>query len=476
MARYIHIMGILLLLFFLLFAGCAITGSQKGQTVVNENDYEEVIKTLTAALEKNPGDTRILEELGLTYYQNNEFDKSIEILIQVLEKEPDNGRALFYTGTAYEITGDLDNAIEMYRQYNSVSKTSTLRTDLEKRLQKLLYTKMQEDVKKALENEESLDVSTIQDNTIAVVYFKYMGSDENLIPLQKGMADLLITDLSKAEKLTVVERLKMQKLLEEMGLGMTGLVDAGSAPRVGKLLGTSQIVNGAFINLADDQFRIDAGITEIKTEKFSGSKVTGELKNFFKLEKELVFEIIDAVGIKLTQEEIDNIRIVPTENLLAFIAYCNGVDYSDRGMNDEARQEFNKAVELDPGFEIARQKNDQLTDLDAELQPMSELVQVADNQFGEVTTPAREAATVPTPPTTEVPGKPADQLSDTGLPKLPPAGIPSPTLLDRLQHTGQIIDFGFIPGIESREPVQEQTQQTFGNTANIEIKLDIPNY
>ncbi len=396
----------------------------------------------------------------------------------MLDKEPDNGKALFYTGTAYEITGDTDNAIEMYRRYNQVSKTSSLRRDLERRLRKLLYAKMQQEVKTAVKNEAAINVQAIQDNSIAVVYFKYMGSDSNLIPLQKGLADLLITDLSKAEKLTVVERLKMQKLLEEMGLGMTGLVDAGSAPRVGKLLGTAKIVNGAYIDLADEQFRIDAGISEIKTEKFSGRMVSGDLNNIFKLEKDLVFEIIDDAGINLTQEEIDNIRIVPTENLLAFIAYCNGLDYSDRGMMDEAGREFNKAVELDPGFEMAGQKSEQFSDLGAELQPMSELVQLADNQLGQFTTPAPEAATLQpiTPPSTQ-PQTLSEPLAETGLPNVPGAGImPTPTLLDRLQNTGQFIDVGFIPGVESREPVQEQAQPTFGNTANIEIKVDIPNY
>ena len=108
---------------------------------------------------------------------------------------------------------------------------------------------------------------------------------------------------------------------------------------------------------------------------------------------------------------------------------------------------------------------------------MSELVQIADSQFDQFTTPAPAAAAAPTPPAATEPEIPAEQVTDTGFPNVPGVGgIPTPTLLDRLQHTGQFIDVGFIPGVESREPVQEQTQPTFGNTANIEIKVDIPNY
>ncbi|MFQ6115105.1 MAG: hypothetical protein ACE5NG_13660, partial [bacterium] len=73
-----------------------------------------------------------------------------------------------------------------------------------------------------------------------------------------------------------VERVRLQTLLKEMGLGMTGLVDVTTAPRVGKLLGTSEIINGMFIDLEEEKLRIDGNITEIKTGKFTiTEKVSG---------------------------------------------------------------------------------------------------------------------------------------------------------------------------------------------------------
>jgi len=469
------IVKLILYVSLLLFFACATASRQKEGTAATAENKESDISKLQKAVDKNPKNTKALLELGLAWYEKREFQTAIATLNKVLAIEPNNGKALFYAGTAYEINGDLDNAMEMYKKYNRVNKSSDLRTALEKRLKKLVQLQMQKEIKQTIKDEEKLDATQIPQNSIAVVNFKYMGKDDNLQPLQKGLADLLITDLSKVEKLTVIERLKMQALLSEMGLGMTGLVDARTAPRVGKLLGSAKLINGAYINLEKDQFRIDAGITETASGKFKASDVTGKMNNFFKLEKDLVFNLIKTMGYKLSQQEIDNIRIVPTENLLAFMAYCNALDYTDRGKYDEASQEYLKALQLDPKFELAKQKNQQLSGMSEKLQPMNQLVDIAKAEF-EPQTSEVATKTIPAqqPKTTPVAEKSISaNAAGTFTSTTPASGLSEPTFIDRLQTTGQIIDFGFIPGVESREPVQEQSQPTFGNTANIEISVPI---
>jgi hypothetical protein len=44
----------------------------------------------------------------------------------------------------------------------------------------------------------------------------------------------------------------------------------------------------------------------------------------------------------------------------------------------------------------------------------------------------------------------------------------------QVMHMGGMLNQGFLPGIESREPVQEQTQTTFGKTASMEIVVPLP--
>ncbi|MEW6042476.1 MAG: CsgG/HfaB family protein, partial [Elusimicrobiota bacterium] len=58
-------------------------------------------------------------------------------------------------------------------------------------------------------------------------------------------SDILITELVKSGKFIVVERDKMNKIMEEQKFQTQGLVDAQTAVKIGKILGLEAIVVGA---------------------------------------------------------------------------------------------------------------------------------------------------------------------------------------------------------------------------------------
>ena len=57
--------------------------------------------------------------------------------------------------------------------------------------------------------------------------------------------DIMITELVKSGKFIVVERDKMDKLMEEQKLGQSGVIDPNTAAKVGKILGLNAIVTGS---------------------------------------------------------------------------------------------------------------------------------------------------------------------------------------------------------------------------------------
>ena len=69
--------------------------------------------------------------------------------------------------------------------------------------------------RKAVEGERELKAPPGR-NTLAVLYFKNQTGQPEIDPLQKGIALLLITDLSKVKSLQVVERAQLQALVEEL--------------------------------------------------------------------------------------------------------------------------------------------------------------------------------------------------------------------------------------------------------------------
>jgi len=154
--------------------------------------------------------------------------------------------------------------------------------------------------------------------------------------------------------LTVIERQKINVIMDELKRGASGYVDPATAPRVGKLLGTNKVVTGTVMGLGEDGFRINGVVVKTAdgTTQNPDAK-EGELKELFKVQKDFVFALIDSLGITLSQGERDAIEEVPTESYLAFLAYCRGLDYEERGMYKPAQQEFNKALELDANFDEA---------------------------------------------------------------------------------------------------------------------------
>lgn len=87
--------------------------------------------------------------------------------------------------------------------------------------------------------------------------------------LGQAASDILITELVKTGKFIVVEREKMNKLLEEQKLGMSGAIDPNTAAQVGKILGLSAIVTGAISNFGVRTTGSDYLIAQSKRQEAS---------------------------------------------------------------------------------------------------------------------------------------------------------------------------------------------------------------
>lgn len=87
--------------------------------------------------------------------------------------------------------------------------------------------------------------------TVAVLYFdnNSIGKDAaDFAGVGKGIADLLITELASNSAVRVIERDRLQALLQEQNLTKDGAIDAETAIRVGKLLGVRHMITGGFMN------------------------------------------------------------------------------------------------------------------------------------------------------------------------------------------------------------------------------------
>jgi len=208
--------------------------------------------------------------------------------------------------------------------------------------------------KKVLEEEKTLQALEGK-NTVAVLYFQNKTNQSDLDPLQKGLTLMLITDLSKVGGLQVIERVRLQALIEEMGLGTTGLVAPGAAPRVGRLLGAQWIVGGEILKGPADQLNLQSNPLEVPTQKILGQLMTGgQLEELFRMEKDLLFEIVKLLKIDVRPIEHE-LRKPCSTNLRALMALFRAIDASDQKNYESAAEFYEKALKEDPAICIAKE-------------------------------------------------------------------------------------------------------------------------
>lgn len=168
--------------------------------------------------------------------------------------------------------------------------------------------------------------------------------------LSKGLADMLITDLSQCGQLQVVERERMQALFEEMKLSTTGLIETSTGTQFGKVAKVDKAILGSFLKEGEN-LEIEAHLIDVATKKLLRVEwVKGKAEDLLKLEKKLSFKIIENIHIPITEAEKESIRYVPTDSIGAVEHFYNGLNHYDRGEYYKAYVEFRSALKKDKGY------------------------------------------------------------------------------------------------------------------------------
>lgn len=105
---------------------------------------------------------------------------------------------------------------------------------------------------------------------IAVMDFQQNGTFDSA-DVGKIVAEWLTTSLVETGRFDVIERRLLQQLIEEQKIGKSGLVDPGSASKLGRLLGVKTIVSGT-VQSYGGIYEINARLINVET----GSIITAE--------------------------------------------------------------------------------------------------------------------------------------------------------------------------------------------------------
>jgi tetratricopeptide (TPR) repeat protein len=319
---------------------------------------DKIQARLSEKVASNPGSAEANRDLGVWYYKANRFAESRVPLEMARKINPRDGVSALYAGLAAEQMKDYAAAKDAYNSYLAVGKTPSVRRDIRGRLVVVTTEEAKASAKAAVSNESKIAQVAGTPTTVAVLPFAINSANPDYAPLQVGLSDLVISDLAKVKRLTLVERDKIQAISDEIALVKSGQVDATSAVRAGKLIQAGTIVKGSLLNTEGQNFTLTSLTVSTQTSQQVGSGLneTKTMDQLFAAEKDLVAATFKDLGITPTPAEQREVDRRPTQSLQALLAYSRGLMAQDAGRLDEAARFFDNARSIDPGFSAALQR------------------------------------------------------------------------------------------------------------------------
>ena len=216
-------------------------------------------------------------------------------------------------GLTYEKEGNLDKAIESYRQALTINKNDSFAAVLVKKAQEMLDLQKDIEGKKrmdtlvkdlaeryrsqAKERSAMEDIWTSRPMVLSFVGIQEKGGLAERDGFSMVLMSQLADHLNASGRVRVVERVVIERLLEELNLGSSDLADTETALRLGKVLAAKLIGTGSIFYLPQGTMLslrlIDtetSAIPQVMTRQVDSSMSME--KDIFRLNREILSTVI----------------------------------------------------------------------------------------------------------------------------------------------------------------------------------------
>lgn len=193
---------------------------------------------------------------------------------------------------------------------------------------------------------------SVAPKTVAVLYFDNATGNADYDPMGRGMAAMLITDLSGVPEIRLVERDRMQAVLDEQRLQSSNFFDPATAVKTGKLLGAEYLLTGSMTASRPDM-RIDTRVIRVETgEIVRSAKVQGKEEQFFDLQQKLARELIKGLPIAVSPEATEALRQRQQRNRIddasTMVTFSQGLRSFDNRDYVDAVEKFGRVMLKSP--------------------------------------------------------------------------------------------------------------------------------
>lgn len=314
------------------------------------------IPELRERVAREPRNAQATLRLGAALFAADRCDEAVPVARSGIELDPRNAVGPLVVGQCLEAGERFDEAIELYRWFSDANPNARGVGAVRAREMFAIRNAATAGARRALAREAELTAEAADLRTVAVLPLSVVG-DEQYRPLSRALAQMLISDLGLLREFRLVERLQLSALLDELALAETDRVDQETAARMGRLVQAGRMVQGLAAIPPDGQVRLEASVLDAQGQVTAPAIATGRFRDLMRLQKDLVVVLAGRLGYTLSEAERRMILENGTQNLVAFLAYANGIEAEDRGDYGNAAAFYAQAVRADPNFQAARNQH-----------------------------------------------------------------------------------------------------------------------
>ncbi|MBW2600415.1 MAG: tetratricopeptide repeat protein [Deltaproteobacteria bacterium] len=277
----------------------------KGNILAGQDKKEEARAEYQKGVEKKEAlsfqKAVAYNQLGRLHSGAQKYDRARELYDQAIEIDPYYIEATSNKGVTYEKEGRWNDALTAYRKVLNLDRNDTFATVLARKAEEMLTFQKDVAQKKRIDklvkelasryhsqkssNKKSEDAWTSRPMVLSFVDFQEKGGLAQRDGLSTVLTTQLADKLNASGRVKVVERVLVERLLEELNLGSSDLADPETALKLGKVLAAKLIGTGSLFYLPNGTL---LSMRLIDTETSAIPKVvTKQLALGVSLEKEL---------------------------------------------------------------------------------------------------------------------------------------------------------------------------------------------
>jgi tetratricopeptide (TPR) repeat protein/peroxiredoxin len=289
----------------------------KGDLLYAQDKKREAEAAFQTALQK--GESEPYQEavkynqLGRLYASTGQYTKAQDLYDKAVTIDPYYIEGTTNKGIAYEKEGRWDKALESYRQALALEKADTFAVVLAKRAQEMLDLQKDAERKKRIDQlvkelasrfrgqretrPKTEDAWTSPPMVLSLVDFQEKGGLAERDGFSTVLMAQLADHLNASGRVRMVERVLLERLLEELNLGSSDLANPETALKLGRVLAARLIGTGSLFYLPQGTLLslrlIDtetSGIAQVWTKQIP-SQASLE-KELFQLNRDILKQVI----------------------------------------------------------------------------------------------------------------------------------------------------------------------------------------